>query len=173
MNLLRICAVLIVVFSSAVVVGAATAKEVGLGTFKDWEAYTFQEHKKNACAIWSKASQSKGKYKRRGDVMLFVTHRPGAKRRNEVSFETGYTFKQDSEVTVTIDAKKNFKLFTEAETAWSYSAKDDAALVKAMRVGQTMTIKGESKRGTKTVDTFKLLGFTAAHNAINKACKVN
>ena len=166
MTLLRVGVLLLAMIS-----GPAVAKDVGLGTFKDWEAYTFPERGKLACAIWAPASKSTGKYKRRGDVMLFVTHRPGVKRFNEISFETGYTYKQDSEVTVTIDKKKIFKLFTEAETAWSYAAKDDAALAKAMRIGQIMTIRGESKRGTKTLDTFKLAGFTAAHNAINKACK--
>jgi hypothetical protein len=35
-----------------------------------------------------------------------------------------------------------------------------------------MTVKGTSSRDTLTLDTYSLKGFTAAHNAANKACKV-
>jgi hypothetical protein len=33
-----------------------------------------------------------------------------------------------------------------------------------------MIVDGVSSRGTSTHDTYSLLGFTAAHNAINKTC---
>ena len=47
-----------------------------------------------------------------------------------------------------------------------------AAMVRAMRVGKKLVIQGVSSRGTKTKDSYSLFGFTAAHNAINKACRV-
>ncbi len=52
-----------------------------------------------------------------------------------------------------------------------YDAKDDSRMVKSMRAGRTMIMEGTSGRGTKTRDTYSLSGFSAAHNAINKACK--
>jgi hypothetical protein len=157
-----------------ITMAAQGAAETGLGIFHAWEAYTFPVRGKTACAIWASATKSEGKYKKRGDVVMFVSHRPWTrqKRVHEVSFETGYTFKSDSEVTIAIDKKKKFTLFTKANTAWSRTAADDAALVKAMRIGKVMVIRGQSSRGTKTKDTFELFGFTAAHNAINKACGV-
>ena len=153
---------------------AQGATETGLGTFRNWEAYTFKERGKTVCAIWASANKSEGKYTKRGEVVMFVSHRPWTrqKRVHEVSFEAGYRFKPDSVVTITIDVEKKFTLFTEAETAWNNTAQDDAALVKAMRNGKIMVIRGVSRRGTKTKDTFELFGFTAAHNAINKACRV-
>ena len=90
---------------------------------------------------------------------------------NEASFEAGYAFKKDSEATVTIDGKI-FELFTDGDTAWNRDVKDDAKMVRAMRVGKQLVIRGISSRGTKTKDTYSLFGFTAAHNAINRACKV-
>ena len=45
-------------------------------------------------------------------------------------------------------------------------------MVEAMRRGATMIVEGISSRGTHTKDTYSLTGFTAAHNAINEACKV-
>jgi hypothetical protein len=41
-----------------------------------------------------------------------------------------------------------------------------------MRAGRTMIVKGVSSKDTETTDTYSLLGFTAAHNAINDACNV-
>jgi hypothetical protein len=33
-----------------------------------------------------------------------------------------------------------------------------------------MVVKGTSSRGTKTTDSYSLLGFTKAHKAIDTAC---
>jgi hypothetical protein len=100
-----------------------------------------------------------------------VTHRPWDKRLNEVSFAAGYAYKKDSTVEVKIGGEK-FTLFTDGETAWSRSPKDDKQLVDAMRRGSDMTVVGTSSRGTKTTDTYSLMGFTKAYEAIGKACNV-
>lgn len=152
---------------------AANAQEKSLGDFKDWQAYTFTESGKKVCAVWAKPKKSVGKYKRRGDVRVFVAHRRWTrpKQVSVMSFEAGYNFKKGSEARVTIDGKA-FALFTDGDTAWNRVAADDARMVKAMRVGKTLVIDGVSSRGTKTKDIYSLFGFTAAHNAINKACRV-
>lgn len=152
---------------------AALAAEKSLGEFKDWQAYTLPEGGKTVCVVWGKPQKLEGKYKKRGDVRIFIAHRAWAKpkRVNETSFEAGYGFKSGSAATVSIDGKK-FDLFTNGDTAWNRAPKDDAAMVRAMRVGKQMVVRGVSSRGTKTVDTYSLFGFTAAHNAINRACKV-
>jgi hypothetical protein len=41
-----------------------------------------------------------------------------------------------------------------------------------MRAGAVMAVSGISKFGTETTDTFSLSGFSAAYNAITRACKV-
>ncbi|NIP75997.1 MAG: hypothetical protein GTN90_08450, partial [Xanthomonadales bacterium] len=56
----------------------------------------------------------------------------------------------------------NFTMFTEGETAWAPSSDDDNALIAAFRKGANAKVEGTSTRGTKTVDTFSLSGFTAA-----------
>ncbi|MDX1424550.1 MAG: invasion associated locus B family protein, partial [Kiloniellales bacterium] len=48
----------------------------------------------------------------------------------------------------------------------------DQAIVKAMRAGSSMVVKGTSSRGTVTTDTYSLLGFSKAYAAISKACGV-
>lgn len=106
---------------------------------------------------------------RRGDIMLFVTFRPGGAQ-GEISFTGGYPFADGSTVAVAIDGK-SFELFTEGEWAWTTGAEDDAALLAALKAGTTAVITGRSGRGTQTQDTFSLRGFTAAMEEAAKRCQ--
>ena len=65
---------------------------------------------------------------------------------------------------------KTFKLFTRGDNAWAYDFAADRAIVAAMKAGQKMTVRGTSRRGTVTTDTYSLSGFSAALAAIDKAC---
>lgn len=146
---------------------AAAPKNIG--TFKDWSANLLVEGKVKICYLHGTPDKSAGKYTKRGDTYLQVTHRTNPKTRNEVSVTAGYRFKQESEATITIDGKK-FVLFTQGDTAWAGDENPDDMLVGAMRAGRAMVVRGTSSRGTTTIDTYSLAGFTAAHRAINKAC---
>ncbi len=142
-----------------------------LGGYRDWEAYRFTESAKTSCYVVSQPKKMEGKYKRRGNVVAFVTHRPAHKERDVVSFVAGYAFKKGSSVEVAIDGRK-FSLFTKDDTAWARSEAAERAIVKAMIKGKRMAVRGTSSRGTRTTDTYSLLGFTRAYKKINQACGV-
>lgn len=142
-----------------------------IGTFKDWSAHAEGKEKSRTCWIYSEPVKDEGDYKKRGRIYMLVTHRPGEKTENQVQLTAGYTFKKGSSVQVAIGSKK-FELFTNGDTAWARSTKDDEALVAAMRSGARMIVTGQSTRGTRTKDTYSLSGITAAHKAIGKACDV-
>lgn len=148
---------------------ALAAKPKLIGIYKKWEAYNYTENGAKVCYMGSQPINSKGKYTKRGPVYVMVTHRPGVKLYNEVSFVAGYTFRANSDLLIDID-KKKFKLFTDKDTAWAANAETDRDLVRFMRKGARMVAKGTSSRGTATTDTYSLSGFTAAYNAISKAC---
>ncbi len=158
--------------AAGLVPGIAAAQQdvADIGAFKDWKAQTFKEGGKQVCTMWSEPSGSEGDYKKRGPVYIFVTHRPYANRLDEISVNIGYTFKKAAPVNVTIGGTE-YALFSKGDTAWPRTSREDRRLVRAMRAGSKMTISGVSGRGTKTTDTFSLSGFTAAYNAITKACK--
>ncbi len=141
-----------------------------IGSFSDWSAYSFLENGKKVCYMVSTPKTDEGNYTRRGDIYTLVTHRPSENTRNVFSYIGGYPYKQDSEVTVKIDGK-TFKLFTYEETAWAPDGLTDNALSSALRSGSKMVVKGTSKRGTLTTDTYSLKGSSSAHEAISKACK--
>lgn len=142
-----------------------------ISRYGDWEAFQEKDGGKMVCYIGSAPTKSRGKYKKRGETYMLITHRPAEKKLAVVSIKAGYTYQQESEVDVII-GPNTFRLFTDAGHAFAYDAKGDKALVKAMIRGARMFIKGTSSRGTPTTDTYSLKGFTAAYKAINQACKV-
>ncbi|MFQ5785922.1 MAG: invasion associated locus B family protein [Alphaproteobacteria bacterium] len=142
-----------------------------IGAFDNWTAYETSQAGKKLCYMASEPKKSEGKYKKRGRIYAMVSHRPSTKVTNVVSLHAGYKYKEGSTVEVTIGGHK-FTLFTHGDTAWASEPADDRALVKAMRGGSKMVVRGVSWRGTKTKDTYSLLGFTAAHRGIGKACGV-
>jgi hypothetical protein len=148
----------------------AGADEV-LDQFQDWTAHTFTQDGQKVCSMFSKPVKDEGDYTRRGAIWAFVVHRPTMNRSNVVSFEMGYPIKPDSTVSVEIGDRK-FQLYTNGEGAFAWP-EDDPKLVRAMRAGLDMVVRGISSRGTRTTDTYSLRGFTNAHNAINRACQVN
>lgn len=141
-----------------------------IGVYQDWTAYQTGSGATKVCYMASKPTKDEGKYSKRGEIYALVTHRPGAKSFNVVSVHTGYRYKEGSTAEVVVGGNK-FALFTHNETAWATDSADDKALVRIMRAGSKMIIRGRSWRGTATKDTYSLTGFTAAHRAINKACK--
>ncbi len=161
----------VLVGCAGLALSAAAEQQPFLGAFGDWEAFAEGEGNKRLCYITSIPKKHQGKYKSRGNMQAFVTHEPGAKIRGQVSFAAGYAHKKGSDVDVRI-GKGKFSLFTQNDRAWPRDGKGDRAIVQAMRRGSTMVVRGVSTRGTKTTDTYSLKGFTAAYNAINKACKV-
>ena len=106
---------------------------------------------------------------RRGDILLFITFRPGASA-GEVSFSGGYPFAGGSTVAMEVDGQ-SFNLFTDGEWAWSGTPDDDKKIMAAMQKGSSAVLTARSSRGTQTKDTFSLLGFTAAMDEAGKRCK--
>ena len=85
------------------------------------------------------------------------------------------TYKKDKngkQSNVKIQVGKDiWTLFTDRKNAWTYPGDDDTQIVKAMRKGMKLTVKGISSRNNPTTDKYSLKGVTAAYRAINKACK--
>ena len=105
---------------------------------------------------------------RRGDVLLFVTYRPGSTE-GEVSFTGGYPFAGGSTVELEIGGTK-FDLFSDGEWAWAGSKDDDAKIITALKAGASAVLTARSSRGTQTKDTFSLVGISAALDEAAKRC---
>ena len=141
-----------------------------LGTFDNWSAYSYNDGTDHVCYMASSPTKSQGKYSRRDDVFLIVTHRPQNKSFDVVNVVAGYTYKSTSKPQITIDKNKAIELKRHENTAWAKDSVTDEKLVSEMKKGSSAVLIGTSARGTKTTDTFSLKGFSKAYEAINKAC---
>ncbi|MEM8822860.1 MAG: invasion associated locus B family protein [Pseudomonadota bacterium] len=106
---------------------------------------------------------------RRGDIRFWVSYWPGQTEQGQVSLTGGYPYAEGSSVTVQIGSD-TFELFTDGELAWAASAAEDQRIIAAMRRGAEAVVVGRSGRGTRTEDTFSLLGFTAAISDAEQRC---
>ncbi|MEZ5910943.1 MAG: invasion associated locus B family protein [Paracoccaceae bacterium] len=145
-----------------------------VATKTDWSVFT--EDNPKECWAVSKPKQTvnskdgKPVSVRRGEILMFVTYRPGGGSVGEVSFTGGYPFADGSTVSVDIGGSK-FEMFTDGEYAWASNADEDAKMLAAMKTGAQAVLTARSSRGTQTEDTFSLLGFTAATEDAATRCK--
>lgn len=169
--MIRIFALLsIFTLSSLGTLSGANASEPRLiATHGDWSAYSFIENGNKVCYMASRPKTAVGNYTSRGNIYALVTHRPAEGTNDVFSYITGYPYKPGGEVTIQVNGR-TFKLFTQDDTAWNADAAADRALAAAIRSGSNMVVKGTSKRGTLTTDTFGLSGSSKAHAAISKEC---
>lgn len=165
MRLLRWIAVLLPLLAARVAVADV------IGVYRDWVAVASTEGKEMTCMMWSQPKQSEGHKGKRGEAFAFVTHQPAEKRLNRVSFETGYRIGKPNALEATI-GQRRFELSASGSGAWTRSSDEDAALIEAMRAGNTMTVTANGPGGEQVKDSYSLLGFTAAYKAISAACKV-
>ena len=86
-----------------------------------------------------------------------------------VQIEAGYPYDQNKVVEVKID-KSLYKFSSEEDTPETAWTDKDKEVIYAMKKGIELTIFGISSRGTKTIDTYTLNGFTKAYNKLTKDC---
>lgn len=143
-----------------------------IGTFDSWNAYYFMDNGNKVCFMSAAPKEQKGiGNRKRGEVLLFITHWPADNTKNVVSISTGYPYAQNSMVKAEIGGKK-FDMFTEGEMAWTKDQGTDNALTDAIRRGATLNVTGSSSRGTVTTDVYTLKGSAAAYDAISKSCNM-
>ena len=106
---------------------------------------------------------------RRGGIWLAVSDWPGRNVSDEINFRAGYPLAKGKPISLSVGGRK-FDMVSKGENAWSISAAKDGEIVQAFRKGASATIRGVSTRGTKTTDTFSLIGFTAALQQVKESC---
>lgn len=141
---------------------------VGLGNnggkFGDWTAATYGSGADKACYAFVAASHSDPVWKKRGDVLLTVTERPGL--HDEVTIGAGYTYPADAKVRLTVGSN-SFDFYTKGETAFTVSGKEAVA---AFKNGAMAEAKSTGPHGHNVTDDFPLSGFSGAYSAIAAAC---
>ncbi|MFL5267693.1 MAG: invasion associated locus B family protein [Stellaceae bacterium] len=150
---------------------SAASSAERLGAAESWTAYAYEDKSGKVCYLigdLQKTERARSKGKR---AVAMVTHRPGEKATNVVSFVKGYPLKEGSDATLDIGGTK-YDLFTKGDTAWARTSELDKAIVDAMMKGKQASVKATPVKGPSTTDTYSLAGFSEALTLIDKACEV-
>lgn len=150
---------------------AATNPSERLGGADSWTAYAYREKSGRVCYLAGEPQKSEPAGVKRKRALAMVTHRPGEKAANVVSFVEGFPLKEGSDVSLEIGGAK-FDLFTKGDSAWARTAELDKAIVEAMAKGKQALAKGTPQKGAATTDIYSLAGFAQALALIDKACDV-
>lgn len=141
-----------------------------LGTFDDWEAYKTNDARGAVCYAISSPKTKEPAAAKRDPIYFLVTTWPKAGISAEPSVIIGYQFKEGAKATVQVGSDK-FEFFTKADGAWMTTGPDEQRLITAMRGAAELSVKGISKRGTLTTDTYSLKGISAALDKAAEGCK--
>jgi invasion protein IalB len=163
---------LAVLLAAALATAALPAAAESLGTFKDWTAHKLEVEGQTLCFMESRPTQLAAKPAGRDPalVRVTITHRPARSIRHALVFETGYPVEAGVLAELDIDGNP-YAMGTDA-AGYFYVTKpeDERKLLDAMKGGLKLTAKGVTTDGTPVADLYSLSGFTAAMNAIDKAC---
>ncbi|PIR31693.1 MAG: hypothetical protein COV36_07380 [Alphaproteobacteria bacterium CG11_big_fil_rev_8_21_14_0_20_44_7] len=121
----------------------------------------------NTCYIASTPIAQDGNYTKRGQPYVLVNHKSGGA--DEINISSGYPYKKDVDVEVKID-KQKYRLFTQGEHAWAKDSITDTKIVNDVQAGSKMIVKGISRKGTYSIDTYSLKGSGAAYKRMKELC---
>ena len=141
-----------------------------LGQSGSWTAYQAQDGTGLVCYVMAQPQKSEPAGSSR-KAMAMVTHRPGEKIANVISFVEGYPIKPGSEVQIDIGGSK-FDLFTKDDSAWARTAELDRMIVASLGKAKQVVVRAAPQKGAATTDTYALAGFAKALALIDKACGV-
>jgi len=148
---------------------ASASASTPISIYKDWTLFQTTENGKEICYIASLPIKKEGTYKKRGEPYAMVMREKGAQY-DEVSISSGFIYDPDKDVEVSI-LKRKFPLFSNDEKAWTYDRNDDIEIIKQIKLGAKMYVLGYSKTGDRANDTYSLIGFNEAYNAMLSLCK--
>ncbi|HQT46801.1 MAG: hypothetical protein B7X08_05200 [Acidocella sp. 20-63-7] len=134
------------------------------GAFGDWTAATYGSGAAKICYAFTKAQSSKPDIAKRGQVLLTVTERAGA--RDEVTLGAGYAYLPKAQVTLTIGTTP-INFYTQGDTAFTTSS---AQAISAFKGGASAEAVSTGPHGHPVTDDFSLKGFSDAYSAIVAAC---
>ena len=146
-----------------------------LGAFKNWEAFSTGTGSSMTCYALSAPRATEPKGTKRAPIFLMFSDWPSRRVKAEPEVVAGYAYKLTSPVTLGIGGDR-FNFFSRNDgqngTAWLQNLNDTSSLMEALSHGVSAVAIGTSARGTKTVDTYALAGFTDAMAKIHSACNM-
>jgi hypothetical protein len=130
-----------------------------------------QEKTGKVCYVTSMPVKKEGKVTKREQPYAMVT--AWGKSATEVSVASGYPYKVDSTIELIVDNTAKYQLYSNKKilkVAWGSNPSEHQKIIERMLKGTQMVVKGTSKSGTSSQDSYSLKGFAKAYKAMKDLC---
>lgn len=140
-------------------------------SFFQWRVYEIQENELEykKCYIVAHPIKSDSDHNSRQKPYLMIT-RFQKDRSEEVSIFSGFEYKLNSEIFISIDDAQ-FKLLSKKDIAWAKTKTDDVNIINALLNSGGVKVRSDSAIGTYAVDQYSLKGITRAYARMKEICK--
>jgi invasion protein IalB len=140
-----------------------------LASFGDWGAYAAQRDKSKLCYAMTQPKNREPKNLNRDPAYLFVSSQPADGVRNEISLVMGFPAKEGADAMAAV-GQSNFALVTKVANAWIKNPAEEGRVIDALKKGDKLVVRSESKRGSKLTDEYSLKGFNEAFARVQREC---
>jgi invasion protein IalB len=155
--------------ASAFTFACASAEPVAVGKFRDWSVFTEKTGSDTLCYAATQAVSKSPRKATHGDVWFYVTTWKSGAAKNQPSLKAGYEFDAGREHKARV-GRSAWSLFASGREVFADDG-DDAAIVSALKKGESLKVEARSQRGTDTAYSFSLSGSAAAIDKAVASCR--
>lgn len=146
---------------------APLAARDSLGVFDGWAA--FRDAKPLRCYAIAKAQGAKEQGTPPAPAYATVSNWPERKVRGAMYFLLSRDAASAGNVRLSVGDKR-FTLVAKGRNAWARDARDDAAIVAALRSANRMSVSAQTAKGGSFTDRYALTGAATAIDAATVGC---
>ncbi|UYV15089.1 hypothetical protein [Porphyrobacter sp. ULC335] len=146
----------------AATIAAPLAARESLGVYESWAA--FKDAKPQRCYAIAKAQGSPA-----APAYATVSHWPDKKVRGAVHLVLSRDVADKASVRLAVGDKR-FDLVAKGRNAWAADARDDAAIIAALRSAARMSVSAKGAKGGVFTDRYTLAGAATAIDAATVGC---
>lgn len=147
---------------AALLLAAPLAGRESLGVYEGWAA--FKDARPARCYAIAKAQG-----KPPAPAYATISHWPERKVRGAVHVVLSREVADTSAVRLAVGGKR-FDLVAKGRNAWSKGARDDAAIIAALRSAARMSVSARAAKGGTFTDRYTLAGAATAIDAATVGC---
>lgn len=137
-----------------------------------WTVYEYNKSEEDGgkeCYIVSFAKNTNSSHTAERNPHMLITRYSSA-RKEEISVYAGYEYKINSNAFILIDDKQ-YKLFTDKDTAWFRNDSDDKEVIQRMLNTDIIRFRSDSAIGTYAVDEYQMKGMVRAYSRMKELCE--
>lgn len=149
-------------FGAAIALAAPLAARDSLGVYDGWAA--FKDEKPLRCYAIAKAQGSPP-----APAYATISNWPDRKVRGTLHLVLSRDVADKTGVRLAVGDKR-FTLVVNGRNAWAKDARDDAAIIAALRSATRMSVSASSAKGGTFTDRYTLTGVATAMDAATVAC---